>query len=237
MSKSLPNHVAIIMDGNGRWAQSNGFINRWDGHKYGVNSVRTVIRAALENNIQTLTLFAFSKENKSRSEKEVNFLVHLLEETLLKEVDELKKNNVKLKFCGDLDELSPRLSGIAKDVELKTQNCNKLRLNMAINYSGRWQIQEAFEILSQKVISGSSKDVSDLDHMLIDPFGTEPDLLIRTSGEYRLSNFMLYQLAYTELYFSDVLWPDFSKRDFESALNAYRKRERRYGQDKNIKSA
>tara|TARA_A100001015_G_C14975175_1_gene706922 strand:- start:963 stop:1673 length:711 start_codon:yes stop_codon:yes gene_type:complete len=234
--KSLPKHVAIIMDGNGRWAQSNGFINRWDGHKYGVNAVRSVIRSAIENKIGTLTLFAFSKENQSRSQKEVDFLIHLLEETLLQEVDELVKNEVELRFCGDLQELSSRLNKVANDVELRTKNGSKLRLNLAINYSGQWQIQEAFKTMLDRV--GSFTDsASEMNQIMIAPFGSEPDLLIRTSGEFRLSNFMLYQLAYTELYFSDVLWPDFSKKDFEAALKSYQKRERRYGQTKNLKFA
>ena len=236
MSSQTASHVAIIMDGNGRWARSNGFANRWEGHRYGVQAVRTVIRAAIEHGLDTLTLYAFSQENNHRAPEEVKYLIKLLEITLLKEADQLVKNGVRLKCCGDIHSLSPQLEEATQIVEEKTQHCNTLRLNMAINYSGRWHIHEAMKTLSQANLSMDTIDQSIQEYMQA-PFGSDPDLLIRTSGEHRLSNFMLYHLAYTDLYFTDVLWPDFSKVDFEKALQSFNKRERRYGKVKACRAA
>lgn len=229
----MPKHVAIIMDGNGRWAYDNHCKYRWDGHRYGINAVRDVIKAAVEKNIDTLTLFAFSKENHQRSQAEVTALIKLFKECLIRETDELAEHGVKLNFVGDLKGLSPDLVVLARDAEIKTQQCTKLRLNLAINYSGRWQILNAIK----HIVSGCQKgifDIEQLDEATISAvmdkdFGSEPDLMIRTGGEYRISNFILWQLAYSELYFDPKLWPDYNKYDFFEAMKHYVKRQRRFG--------
>ena len=228
----MPRHIAIIMDGNGRWSKQNHFKYRWDGHRYGINAVRDVIKGAVEKGVDTLTLFAFSKENANRSRLEIDALINLFKQCLLKEVAELIENGVKLNFVGDIKGLSQELEGLAAEAAHKTKDGTKLNLNIAINYSGRWHIMEAF-----RSVLKANKDAFLLDilnekaitEILTKDFGSEPDLMIRTGGEYRISNFLLWQLAYTELYFDEKLWPDYNKYDLFQAIHAFSKRHRRFG--------
>ena len=233
MSNNLPNHVAIIMDGNGRWSMLNQCKNRWDGHKYGINAVRDVIKGAVEKKIKTLTLFAFSKENHQRSVFEVNALINLFRECLTREIDQLIQNGVKLKFIGDINALSEDLAIMAKDVEHRTKQCNQLNLNLAINYSGRWHITEAIKSLTTNKEGSINPDhnisEAQITKVINQDFISEPDLMIRTGGEFRISNFILWQLAYTELFFDEKLWPDYDKYDFFRALQSFSKRKRRFG--------
>ena len=221
------------MDGNGRWSTLNRCKNRWDGHKYGINAVRDVIKGAVEKKIKTLTLFAFSKENHHRSVFEVNALINLFRECLIREIDQLIQNGVKLKFIGDINALSEDLAIMAKDVEHRTKQCNQLNLNLAINYSGRWHITEAIKSLITKKEGSINPDhnisEAQITKVINQDFISEPDLMIRTGGEFRISNFILWQLAYTELFFDEKLWPDYDKYDFFRALQSFSKRKRRFG--------
>jgi len=228
----LPLHVAIIMDGNGRWAQHRG-LDRVFGHQQGVNALRKVIEAAAELGIKHLTLYAFSTENWGRPDEEVSALMDIMVQSLTKETDTLIKNNIRLKTIGDVDRL-------AKDVKKRlfetidlTSASTGLNLVIALSYSSRWEIVEAARKISADVNKGViSKDA--INEVNFEKYLTtsgipDPELMIRTSGELRISNFLLWQLAYTELYFTDILWPDFSKNDFYTAIIDFQKRERRFG--------
>jgi len=231
-TNKLPRHVAIIMDGNGRWAR-NRSKPRHAGHRAGVKSVRMSVETAAERGVEYLTLFAFSSENWSRPKTEVGALMKLFVEALRREVDELHRNNVRLKFVGALDELSVGLRDKISQSEATTADNTGLQLTVAIAYGGRWDIVEASKALARRVSEGSLQvdDVGD------DEFAAElqlaaipdPDLLIRTGGEQRISNFLLWNLAYAELWFTDVLWPEFDEKVFDEALGFYAGKQRRFG--------
>lgn len=229
---NLPKHVAVIMDGNGRWAKKIGK-PRIFGHKNGVMAVRETTEAAAELGVEHLTLYAFSTENWNRPKLEVNALMTLLVETLKKEIETLNKNNIKLNAIGDLTALPKRThKALLEGIEM-TSNNTRMTLHLALNYSARWEIVEASKAIGNKVKSGEIEP-SDINELLFeDHLATagipDPELLIRTSGERRLSNYLLYQLAYTELYFTDNYWPEFRKEDFYKALIDFQMRERRFG--------
>ncbi len=228
----LPAHVAIIMDGNGRWAKSQGK-PRVFGHKSGVVSVREVTEGAAELGVQYLTLYAFSTENWSRPTFEVNALMTLLVETVRKEVSTLNKNNIRLQAIGNLDGLpeKTRLT-LLEGIDLTKDN-TRMTLILALNYSSRWEIVEATKRIAQKVAEGQLSP-EDIDTTLFTQYLTtkdipDPELLIRTGGEHRISNYLLWQSAYAELFFTSVMWPDFRKEHFYSAILDYQNRERRFG--------
>jgi len=232
IQEKLPKHVAIIMDGNGRWAKKQGKM-RVFGHKHGVNSVRQVVEASGEMGIKYLTLYAFSTENWNRPKLEVDTLMALLVASIKAETKKLHKNNVRLLTIGNT-------AGLPKSVQKKldeaiaiTANNTGLNLVLALNYSAKWEINEAVKSIAQRV-ERKELNIEDIDNELISNSLTtkeipDPELLIRTSGEYRISNFLLWQIAYSELYFTDKLWPDFGKEDFFEALHDYQNRERRFG--------
>ena len=228
----LPAHVAIIMDGNGRWAKSQGK-PRVFGHKSGVVSVREVTEGAAELGVHYLTLYAFSTENWSRPTFEVNALMTLLVETVRKEVSTLNKNNIRLQAIGNLDGLpeKTRLT-LLEGIDLTKDN-TRMTLILALNYSSRWEIVEATKRIAQKVAEGQLSP-EDIDTTLFTQYLTtkdipDPELLIRTGGEHRISNYLLWQAAYAELFFTSVMWPDFRKEHFYSAILDYQNRERRFG--------
>ncbi|MGB0170451.1 MAG: isoprenyl transferase [Flavobacteriales bacterium] len=227
-ANALPRHVAVIMDGNGRWARERGE-DRVFGHAHGVESVRAVVRAAGELGVEYLTLYAFSTENWSRPKEEINALMELLVNSLAGEVDELIAQGVRLRSVGALSSLPEACRDALRDVEARTADCTGLTLILALSYSGRWEITEAV----RRVVR-SGMDVDDIDesslrqHMEL-PDVPDPELLIRTSGEQRLSNFLLWQLAYSELHFTPVMWPDFREDHFRAAVHEFRGRERRFG--------
>ena len=232
-SANVPSHVAVIMDGNGRWARARGK-PRHAGHRAGVKAVRATVEAAAERGVQVLTLFAFSSENWSRPEDEVSNLMGLFVEALRREVAELHRNNVRLRFIGALDQLSEGLQAkMAAAVEKTAQNTG-LILNIAVAYGGRWDIAHAAQALARKAVAGQI----DVDAIDADAVSRElqladvpdADLLIRTGGERRLSNFLLWNLAYAELWFTDVLWPEFDKAEFDRALAVFAGKQRRFGQ-------
>ncbi len=228
----IPDHIAIIMDGNGRWAKAR-FLPRIAGHKQGVEAVRTVVKACVKKKIAILTLWAFSSENWQRPVNEVNFLLSLILHALKEDVLELHKNNICLKVIGDRKSFSAELQTAMSDAEQLTQDNTGLRLNIALNYGGRWDIVQAARKLSEKVLRaemtpGDITENTFQDMLSLAPL-PDPDLLIRTSGEERISNYLLWQCAYTEFYFTDVLWPDFTEAEFDKALQAYASRQRRFG--------
>ncbi|MDR1057363.1 MAG: isoprenyl transferase [Coxiellaceae bacterium] len=229
----LPQHIAIIMDGNGRWAKKRG-LPRIAGHKAGVESVRAVVKTCLEKKIEVLTLFAFSTENWERPKEEVNYLMGtLFLKVLEEEVSKLHKNNVCFQVIGDIKRLNKNLQQKIRAAEKLTKNNSALKLVIAISYSGRWDITEATRQLCKKIAAGKikTKDITTKEvakHICLHNL-PNPDLLIRTSGEQRISNFMLWHLAYTELYFTDVLWPDFREKALIDALDVYENRIRRFG--------
>ena len=232
IKEKLPRHIAVIMDGNGRWARKN-MLRRVMGHEKGADSVRTVVKTCRELGVQYLTLFAFSVENWQRPEYEVSALTLLLEKYLRSELHEMKETGIKLITIGDTGRLPKTVRDVLFDAMEKTSENRGMVLNLALSYGGRDEIVDAVKRIlrdskSNDIDEGAiTKDFfSDYLHTVNMP---DPDLLIRTSGEYRLSNFLLWQLAYTELYFTDVLWPDFSKEDMIKAIIAYQQRERRFG--------
>jgi len=232
LNDSLPQHIAIVMDGNGRWAENRGLL-RIEGHRAGVEAVKTVIRCCLESQIPILSLFAFSSENWSRPENEVEFLMQLFIEALSHEVQELHQHGIQLRFTGDRQALSPTLCEQMHAAEELTKNNTRLTLNVVVNYGGKWDIVQATKSIAKKVFAGElTVDAID-EGVLAEALSThglqDPDLFIRTSGEQRISNFFLWQLAYTELYFADVHWPDFNADEFQKALASFSRRERRYG--------
>jgi len=230
--EKLPRHVAIIMDGNGRWAQLRGN-QRIFGHKNGVAAVRDTVEAAAELGIKYLTLYAFSTENWNRPRTEIDALMSLLVTTISKEMKTLMDNNVRLLTIGDSDTLPDSVHTRLLSAINKTKDHTGLSLVLALSYSSRWEILNAVRQIADEVQKGKL-NVSDIDNCLFEQFLTtfgfsEPELLIRTSGEYRLSNFLLWQLAYAELYFTKTLWPDFRREDFYEAIVNYQCRERRFG--------
>jgi undecaprenyl diphosphate synthase len=228
----IPSHVAIIMDGNGRWAKLKGR-NRVFGHRKGVKSVKEVTEAAAELGVKHLTLYAFSKENWQRPKNEVKELMQLLISTIKSETKTLIKNNIRLSVIGDINSLENRLKGeINEIVKISAENTG-MNLNMALNYSGRWEIINAVKKIVQEY-EHKETQYNDIDEnyfsgQLNTTNMPDPELLIRTGGEKRISNFLLWQISYAELYFVPVLWPDFGKKDFYEALLDYQKRERRFG--------
>ena len=228
----LPSHVAIIMDGNGRWARQRG-LDRIFGHQQGVTALREVIETAAELGIKYLTLYAFSTENWGRPDEEVSALMGIMVQSLNKETDTLLKNNIRLLTIGDVDRLAVDVrERLAETIQVTSVNTG-LNLVVALSYSSRWEITEAARRISSDVIKGNLNQDSiheeDFEKYLTTYGIPDPELLIRTSGELRISNFLLWQLAYTELYFTDTLWPDFGKDDFYSAILDFQKRERRFG--------
>lgn len=227
-----PDHVAIIMDGNGRWAQQQGH-DRLFGHNFGVESVREVLKAAQEINVKYLTLYAFSTENWSRPKEEVDGLMDLLVRTIGNEVDELNDSDVIISAIGDLEGLPKSCRDELNEAYEKTKNNKGVNLILALNYSARWELTEANKKIATKVQSGELKVEEITDELISNELTTkgipDPELLIRTSGELRISNFLLWQIAYAELYFTDKLWPDFRKEDFYEAVLDYQSRERRFG--------
>ena len=224
----VPRHVAIIMDGNGRWARQR-MLPRVAGHRRGVESVRGVVRACIERGIEHLTLFAFSSENWRRPAAEVDTLMELFVIALEREVDRLHQNGVRLRIVGDLGRFGPKLNKLIAEGEALTRGNTRLTLNIAANYGGRWDILQAVNRLMQEHAVSEPVTEAELAAHLCLADTPEPDLFIRTGGEQRISNFLLWQLAYTELYFTDTLWPDFDASALDAAIDSYRRRERRFG--------
>ena len=232
MKSKAPKHVAIIMDGNGRWAQERGF-PRFRGHQKGAERIHDVIEGAIESGVGYLTLYAFSKENWVRPKDEVDFLMQLLSRYLDQELTKLKKNNIRFNVIGSLDDLTPEIQKKVERNMAETQHYKKLVLTLALSYSGRVEILDACRKLAQKVEAGALRleDINEFNfsQALYTSDLPEPDLLIRTSGELRISNFLLWQISYAEIYVTEKLWPDFTKEEFSKALEAYQKRKRRFG--------
>lgn len=227
-----PQHIAIIMDGNGRWAKQHGEV-RLFGHSSGVEAVREVLKGCVDLGVKHLTLYAFSTENWNRPKEEVDGLMNLMVETIANEVEELNSNDVRLRSIGDESKLPEACRNELNAAKKETLKNKKLDLILALNYSARWEILNATQSIAEKVEKGELK-ASEVNEELFEKELTlndvpDPELLIRTSGEYRLSNFLLWQIAYAELYFTEKLWPDFEREDlFEAVLN-YQNRERRFG--------
>jgi undecaprenyl diphosphate synthase len=229
---AVPRHVAIIMDGNGRWARDR-MLPRPLGHRSGMKSVREVVEGAIEVGIEVLSLFAFSQENWQRPAGEVSALMSLLEEYIQREADELDRQGVQVRMLGELERLTPAAAAAVDRVMKQTAHNTKLRLNLFISYGARAEIVRAARLLAAEVAAGSRKpeeiDEEAIASKLFTADCPDPDLLIRTSGEQRISNFLLWQVAYTELYISSVLWPDFSRRELYGAILDYQNRDRRFG--------
>jgi undecaprenyl diphosphate synthase len=221
-SAAIPQHVAVVMDGNGRWAKKR-LLPRVAGHRQGVDAVRELIRIAAETGIKTLTIFAFSSENWKRPEDEVSLLMELLFKALREEVQKLHGNGVRFRAIGDLSALSNETQSLIESAQKLTQDNTQLTLNIALNFGGRWDIQQA---VGRAALMGNASNFA---HYLSFAEQPDPDLFIRTGGERRISNFLLWQLAYTELYFTDCLWPDFDEIEFRGALTWFASRERRFG--------
>lgn len=225
-------HICIIMDGNGRWARKR-FMPRFAGHKAGLSTVRKIVSSCVEKNIAVLTLFAFSSENWRRPEKEVGLLMELFATALTREVKKLHENNVQLRIIGDLSAFSEKIQTLINQAVALTINNTGLILNIAANYGGRWDITQATRQIAHKVKQGelSPDDVTEdtIEQHLSLKGLPEPDLFIRTGGEKRISNFILWQLAYCEFYFTDALWPDFDKTLFQDAIESFSSRQRRFG--------
>jgi undecaprenyl diphosphate synthase len=228
-TSAVPRHVAIIMDGNGRWAKSHS-LPRFAGHHRGVETVRATVKRCLECGIEYLTLFAFSSENWRRPQEEVRLLMQLFVRALKHEVKKLDRHGVRLRVVGELSRFEPELQALIRASEQRTEGNSRLVLTIAANYGGRWDILQAVRrMLITDPEKGGGWDESDLAPHLAMSYAPEPDLFIRTGGEQRISNFLLWQLAYSELYFTEVLWPEFDALAFEAALASYRQRERRFG--------
>jgi len=226
----MPQHIAIIMDGNGRWARKR-LMPRMAGHKQGVETVRNVIKTCSDHGIEYLTLFAFSSENWRRPADEVSFLMQLFAGALEQEMTKLHENGIRFKVIGDISRFESRIVEFIHQGEQLTAGNSRLTLTIAANYGGRWDIMQAMD---KMIRSSHDKSVQfkeeDLTQFLSMNYAPEPDLFIRTGGEYRISNFLLWQLAYTELYFTKTLWPDFNEKEFDLAIQSYQRRERRFGQ-------
>lgn len=228
----LPRHIAVVMDGNGRWANKR-HLPRAAGHKAGVNATRKIVENCAKKGIQALTVFAFSSENWNRPEAEVSNLMTLFITTISGEVKKLHKKNVCVKFIGDRSRFSEKLQKSINESEVLTENNTGLHLNIAANYGGRWDVVNACKSLAAE-IQNNKKTIDEVDETLFESYLSlsdvpAPDLFIRTGGEQRISNFLIWQLAYTELYFVDTLWPDFSDENFTAALSWFMGRQRRFG--------
>lgn len=231
-TENLPKHVAIIMDGNGRWAEQQGK-KRILGHRAGVKAVRETVRLASAWGIESLTLYAFSSENWRRPKQEVNLLMELFFSVLQREVKRLNRNNVRLRIIGDTTAFSEKLQERIERAEVATRDNDGLVLNIAANYGGRWDVVQACRSMVKDISAGalSADDITEenLSSYLSTAGQPEPDLMIRTGGDCRISNFLVWQIAYTEFYFADLLWPDFDETAFANAIAAFVSRERRFG--------
>lgn len=228
----LPKHIAIIMDGNGRWAQKQGK-QRTFGHENGVNAVREAAESAAELGVKYLTLYAFSTENWNRPKDEVDALMHLLVDTIGKETPTLNKNKIRLNAIGDIQSLPEKSQEQLRQTMEETSSNDRMTLNLALSYSSRWELTDAVQKIAEKV-KNEQLTIDQIDQSLIDQHLNtagmpDPELLIRTGGEFRISNFLLWQIAYAELYFTDTLWPDFTREDLYMAILDYQGRERRFG--------
>ena len=231
--RKLPNHVAIIMDGNTRWAENNN-LDKNDGHKEGVNKARLAVEFFLENKIKNLTLFAFSTENWGREKKEVKALLKLFLEAINEQTPDLIKNKVKLNFIGEISRFDKVLINKIKSSQTKTSKyASKMSLNIAISYGGRWDIEQALKTIVKDILKRKIKVKNINERLIANYLSTslipDPDLIIRSAGEQRISNFFLWQAAYSEIYFSKKLWPDFNEKDFKKALDEYALRKRNFG--------
>ena len=225
----VPRHIAVVMDGNGRWAQKR-FLPRVAGHKQGVEAVRALIRGAAERGVEVLTVFAFSSENWQRPADEVSFLMDLFLRALREEVQKLHSNGIRFRVVGDTAVLSDETRALIAEGEVLTAGNRGLCVNVAVNYGGRWDIMQAVrKMVAQSKDLPLNFEEENFAQYLSMSYAPEPDLFIRTGGEYRISNFLLWQLAYTELYFTNTLWPDFDEHEFELAIQSYQQRERRFG--------
>ncbi len=227
-SDAMPRHVAIVMDGNGRWAKRQ-HLPRIAGHRRGVEAVRAAVSACAERGIQYLTVFAFSSENWRRPPDEVALLMQLFQAALSNEVEKLHRSGVRLRVVGDTRRFAAKIRRLIEQAESLTAGNQRLTLSIAANYGGRWDILQALDRLLKEKSSGGEVTEQSLAPYLAMSFAPEPDLFIRTGGEQRISNFLLWQLAYTELYFTDTLWPDFDAAALDAAVISYRARERRFG--------
>ena len=229
---NIPQHIAVIMDGNGRWAKQQGH-ERLYGHNYGVESVREVLKGAKELKVKYLTLYAFSTENWSRPKEEVDGLMDLMVRTISNEIDELNEKGIRLMTIGDTEGLPDSCRDELKNAISKTAHNTETSLILALNYSSRWELVNATKKIAEKVLKGEINPNEIDDNFISNHLTTkeipDPELLIRTSGEHRVSNFLLWQIAYSEFYFTDVLWPDFTKEDLFKAVINYQSRERRFG--------
>ena len=225
---AVPQHIAIIMDGNGRWAKRR-LMPRVAGHRKGVEALRGVIRACAERGVSHLTVFAFSSENWRRPQEEVTLLMELFMRALENEVARLHENDIRFRVIGDLSGFSGRIQKLIRDAEALTCNNTRLTFTVAANYGGRWDIVQAVKKLVAAGVAADEINEAALAEQLSMAAMPEPDLFIRTGGEQRISNFLLWQLAYTELYFTDALWPDFDAAALDAAVASYRARERRFG--------
>ncbi|MCF2133716.1 MULTISPECIES: isoprenyl transferase [Burkholderiaceae] len=227
----VPRHIAIIMDGNGRWAQRRR-LPRVAGHTKGLDAVRTIVEACVARGVEFLTLFAFSSENWRRPVDEVSFLMRLFISALEREIARLHTNGIRLRVVGDLSMFEPRIQELVRRAQAKTAANTRLTLTIAANYGGRWDILQATRKIAQQCVdAGAMQNVDEASfaqHLAM-AYAPEPDLFIRTGGEQRVSNFLLWQLAYTEFYFTDVFWPDFNDAQLSKAIASYRERERRFG--------
>ena len=225
----MPRHIAVIMDGNGRWAKQR-FLPRVAGHHRGVETVREVIKACMQRGIEYLTLFAFSSENWRRPPEEVGVLMQLFRTALLDEVERLHSNNIRLKVIGDISPFGEALEQLIRRGEERTAANSRFTLTVAANYGGRWDLIQALNrLVAEHPGRGARYTEAELAPYLAMSYAPEPDLFIRTGGEQRISNFLLWQLAYTEMYFTDTLWPDFDAAALDRAIESYRRRERRFG--------
>jgi len=231
-SMLIPKHVAIVMDGNGRWANTRG-LSRDEGHRAGAIATRKVVTLAAEQGVKVLTLFAFGNENWQRPKEEVELLMHLFLETMQSEIDELHENQVQFQVIGDRSRVSKGLQIAIQAAEELTKNNTGLKLILAVSYSGRWDLVQATKKIAHSVKSNELSIDEITEETIAKELSTcsviDPDLFIRTSGEGRISNFLLWQLAYTEFYYTDICWPDFGEEHFAAALNYFATRERRYG--------
>jgi undecaprenyl diphosphate synthase len=224
----IPNHVAIIMDGNGRWAQARG-LPRLAGHRAGTENLRRIITASVEFGIKYLTIYAFSTENWGRPKEEVDGLMHILEDVIDKELKELNEEGVQLRHIGHLERLGPKLKKKVLSAIKLTENNDRLILNVAFNYGGRDEIVCAIQKMIREGVKADDVDIALVDDYLFTSGTPDPDLIIRTSGELRVSNFLIWQSAYSEWYVTPTYWPDFDKEQYQRALDAYAQRDRRFG--------
>jgi len=232
-SRPVPQHIAIIMDGNGRWAKQQN-MPRFMGHRAGVKAVEAIVKHCIELDIKVLSLFAFSSENWRRPSKEVSLLMELFNLALKQQVKRLHKNNIRLRIIGDLTKFSSSLQKQIQQSQSLTENNTGLTLNIAANYGGRWDVVQAVQAIAKKVKAGDLDADAISEEMISDSLATailpEPDLFIRTGGEQRVSNFLLWQMAYTEFFFTNTLWPDFDAMALDEAVASFTHRERRFGQ-------